>query len=108
MQSSINVKGCKPDYYIPNTFTPNGDGFNDYFTLYANDAVRIIKRLQIFDKYGEFVFNAENIPPSVEKLGWNGTLRNKPFLSDVFVYRIEVEYADGKTEVFVGDVTIAE
>ncbi|MEY4925839.1 MAG: hypothetical protein RI894_275, partial [Bacteroidota bacterium] len=83
VSSNINIGGCSPSYYIPNTFSPNGDGKNDFFTLYSNDAVRVIKQLQIFDRYGEYVFSAENIAPNDERSGWNGTLHGKEFTPDV-------------------------
>jgi gliding motility-associated-like protein len=108
VSDKITVSGCAPSYYLPNTFTPNGDGKNDFFTLYSNDAVRIIKQFQVFDRYGELVFSAENIAPNDERKGWDGNFKDMSFTPDVFAYRITVEYADGTTETLVGDVTVVK
>jgi gliding motility-associated-like protein len=108
VSSRRNIEGCAPSYYLPNTFTPNGDGKNDFFTLYSNDAVRIIKQFQVFDRYGELVFWAENIAPNDERKGWDGSFKGMSFTPDVFAYRITVEYADGTTETLVGDVTVVK
>ena len=75
-----NEKGCsiedklyvrvtkELDVYVPNSFSPNSDGTNDLFTIYARAAsVRIVKRFQVFDRFGEMVFVRENsVSPSSE------------------------------------------
>ena len=66
-----NTEGCEDtcvyrlaiDYgqlkaYIPNIFTPNNDGVNDFFTIFGSVNVSRISQLQIFDRYGELVFVA--------------------------------------------------
>ena len=106
--SSITLDPCEGSVYIPNTFSPNDDGNNDYFTIFANDGVKIIKSMQIFDRYGEFVFSKQNFPPNIDAQGWDGSLRGQAVAIDVYAYSIEVEYADGKTETFTGDVTIVK
>jgi gliding motility-associated-like protein len=107
-KSSLTINGCEPSIYIPTAFTPNGDGHNDNFTLYSNDAVKIIKRFEVFDRYGEMVFSAKNIAPNDESAGWNGTMEGQAFTPDVFVYLIEVEYLDGTMELLKGDVTLVK
>jgi gliding motility-associated-like protein len=104
----LTIDYGRKQVYLPNTFTPNGDGKNDFFTLYSNDAVRIIKQFQVFDRYGELVFSAENIAPNDERKGWDGSFKGMSFTPDVFAYRITVEYADGTTETLVGDVTVVK
>jgi gliding motility-associated-like protein len=65
--------------YIPNTFTPNGNGQNDVFKVYSN----IIKsmHLMIFNQWGEKVFET-NDPTA----GWDGTYKGKPQPVGVYVY----------------------
>jgi gliding motility-associated-like protein len=108
VRDEITLIGCEPSIYIPTAFTPNGDGHNDSFTLYSNDAVKIIKRFEVFDRYGEIVFSAKNSLPNDESAGWNGTMHGRAFTPDVFVYLIEVEYLDGTTELLKGDVTLVK
>jgi gliding motility-associated-like protein len=91
--------------YPPTVFSPNGDGENDRFTLYAK-GVREIRSLAIFDRWGEEVFVRRNFPPNDESLGWDGSFRGSPLNPGVFVWAAEVEFLDGTTEVIYGDVTI--
>ncbi len=93
--------------YIPNAFTPDGNGANDGFTLFTGPAVTSITSFQIFDRWGGLVFNAPvAIPPNEPRLGWDGTQNGKPVNSGVFVYVFQVEFLDGNTQVYSGDVTV--
>ncbi|MEM6967217.1 MAG: gliding motility-associated C-terminal domain-containing protein, partial [Bacteroidota bacterium] len=94
--------------FIPNAFSPNGDDFNDRFTVFANSLVAEVLLLQIFDRWGEVVFDARNFLPNDELLGWDGTLRGKRMMTGVYVYRVEVRLADGSIEKYAGDVTLME
>ena len=95
-------------YYIPNTFTPNGDGQNDVFEIYTTDAIVAIKKIQIFDRWGEEIVTITNVLPSFGGAGggWDGTFRGQEAASDVYVYIVELEFADGTTETVTGDVTL--
>lgn len=92
--------------YIPNGFTPDLDGNNDFFTLYGGPAARRIRRLQIYDRWGEQMFDTKDIPLGQEPLGWNGTYRNQSMPSGVYVYVAEVEFIDDEVLVFKGDLTL--
>jgi gliding motility-associated-like protein len=91
--------------YPPTAFSPDGDGQNDLFTLYAK-GVREIKRLSVFDRWGEEVFTRRNIPPNDDTLGWDGTLRGIALSPAVFVWMAEIEFLDGEVEIVYGDVTL--
>ena len=92
--------------YIPNGFTPDLDGNNDFFTLYGGPAARRIRRLQIYDRWGEQMFDTKDIPLGQEPLGWNGTYRNQSMPSGVYVYVAEVEFIDDEVLIFKGDLTL--
>ena len=92
--------------YIPNAFSPNGDGVNDLFYIFAGANVSSIKKFQIFDRWGELVFEDFDFLPNDPTHGWNGVFKNKIMNPAVFVYKVEVEYVDGAVEVFYGDVTL--
>jgi len=95
----------KRHIYPPTVFSPDEDGENDRFTLYAK-GVREIRRLAIFDRWGEEVFVRKNFQPNDATLGWDGTFRGSPVNPAVFVWAAEVEYVDGEVEVIYGDVTV--
>lgn len=92
--------------YIPNGFSPDLDGKNDFFTLYGGPAARRIRRLQIFDRWGEQMFDTKDIPLGQEPLGWDGTYRNQAMPSGVYVYVAEIEFIDDEVLLFKGDVTL--
>lgn len=93
--------------FIPNVFSPNNDGVNDYFQVYTNgDPGTIVKQYQIFDRWGELVHDARNLSPNSSIGYWNGTFRGESMEAGVFIYIIEIVYADGFTEIVKGDVTL--
>jgi gliding motility-associated-like protein len=108
LQKIFRVMQC--DVYIPNVFTPNNDGKNDYFTLYGGVNVKKVLNLKIFDRWGEMVFDKDNFPPNLEMEGWDGSIKNKdnsvPYNTAVFVYSAEVEFINGDKQMFKGDVTL--
>lgn len=115
-----NNNGCKAgastqlivdrnvDIFIPNGFTPyNQDGNNDLFMIFAKPGqVNKVKSLQIFNRWGELVFEVYNFPPNDPLYGWDGTHRGLPLDPAVFVYWTEVELIDGQTVLLKGDVTL--
>ena len=92
--------------YIPNAFSPNGDGFNDFFRVFGNSSVLRVQRMLIADRWGEIVFEAENIDLDDELSFWDGVHRGQNMNNDVLVYYVVVEYIDGRTESFKGDVSL--
>jgi gliding motility-associated-like protein len=95
--------------FIPNAFSPDGNGLNDYLTIFADDAsVRSITSFKVFNRWGNLVFEKEGLLPNIETEGWNGYLNNKKMQSGVYIYIAEIEFIDGETETFKGDVTLME
>jgi len=93
--------------YIPNTFSPNGDGINDIFYISADpDQVLMIKKLAIYNRWGEELFNDTDFLPNDPAHGWDGSFKNVLINPGVFVYHVEVEYVDGVIEDLTGDVTL--
>ncbi|MCO6475793.1 MAG: T9SS type B sorting domain-containing protein, partial [Phaeodactylibacter sp.] len=92
--------------YAPGAFSPNEDGSNDYFTLFAGPDVAAIRTFRIFDRWGALLFEREPFQPNVENLGWDGTFNGEPLDPAVFVFYAEVEYVDGFIEVVEGDFVL--
>ncbi|RME92433.1 MAG: gliding motility-associated C-terminal domain-containing protein, partial [Bacteroidetes bacterium] len=101
----ILVKKPEP-YFVPNVFSPNRDGLNDYFTLFAGEEVREIVELSVFDRWGEQVFRTEHIPPNVEKKGWDGRFREQLMPQGAYAYFMRVELADGSIKMVKGSVNL--
>jgi gliding motility-associated-like protein len=89
-------------FYIPNSFTPNGDGLNDTFTP---KGISIKKyQMDIFDRWGELLFTTTDLT-----VGWDGRKKSSGEIlpSDVYVYKITVLHKDGqKSKEYTGHVSI--
>ncbi len=92
--------------YIPNVFTPNNDAKNDYFWVYGNTDVARVAKMSVYDRDNKLLFYTENKAINDEPSGWDGLFNGQKILPGVFVYFIEIEFANGKKEVFKGDVTL--
>jgi gliding motility-associated-like protein len=92
--------------YVPNVFTPNDDGENDFFTIYSDASVKEIRYLSVYDRWGEHLFIASGIPTNNDPLGWDGIFQGHPLNPGVFVWVAEVEFIDGEVILLKGDVTL--
>jgi gliding motility-associated-like protein len=91
--------------FLPNTFTPNGDGINDVFYP-RGKGISYIKKLFIYNRWGEEVYKQLAFYSNDIAKGWNGVYKGAPANEDVFVYIIEVVCENGQTLTFKGDVTL--
>ncbi len=96
----------RPAIFIPNVFSPDNRGDNDRFTIYGGSGLVRIKTLQIFERWGNMVFERKDFSPNDPALGWDGNLDGRPLNAAVYVYYAEVEFTDGKTEVYTGDLVL--
>lgn len=92
--------------YFPNTFSPNDDGLNDHYVFYPGKSVAQIKKFQIFNRWGELMYNQNNFMPRGESDGWDGYFDGKKINPGVLVFFAEVEHVDGRIELFSGDITL--
>ncbi len=95
------------DLFIPTAFSPNGDGFNDYFTIYADvQQVQRVLSLEIYDRWGSQVFVRKNFYPNEPENGWNGTVAGCTMRSSVFLYVARLQLVNGTEIVRTGDVAL--
>ncbi|HRD39029.1 MAG TPA: PKD domain-containing protein [Bacteroidia bacterium] len=111
---AINDKGCMdtvmhlveitPDYalYIPNVFTPDGNGLNDTFQPKGVGIDEDDYKMYIFDRWGEIIFTSDEF-----RKGWDGTVKGSTKLAEqgVYVYRILVKDLGGTVHEYIGHVT---
>jgi len=93
--------------YVPNAFSPNGDGFNDYFYLQSSDPATIIS-FQVFNRWGSIVFETTDAQLNQAQTGWDGMIKGKTAQPGVYVWQTEVLFFDGKTERWNGNVTVTQ
>lgn len=94
-------KDCYVD--VPNSFTPNGDGVNDYFfprQFLSQGAVGFT--MQIFNRWGQNIFETTN----ANGRGWDGRFNEKEQPQGVYIYQIQVMLKNGKSENYKGNVTL--
>ncbi|WP_273444897.1 M43 family zinc metalloprotease [Neolewinella agarilytica] len=95
-------------FYVPNAFSPNGDGVNDEFRLFPGPAVDRILSFSVFDRWGGRVFFREDLDPAAALAGWDGSRENGGTApqTGVFVYLVEVRLLNGEIVKKAGDVTM--
>ena len=92
--------------FVPNAFSPNGDGTNDIITVFGSSDVRIVNEFLIFDRWGELVHQAQDFAPGDFNAGWDGTFKNKNMNPAVFVFFAKVTLVNGEEVILKGDVTL--
>jgi gliding motility-associated-like protein len=73
-------------FYVPNSFTPDGDGNNDTFKPEGNDIDLTKYTMQIFNRWGELIF--ETIDATE---GWDGTYKGKPVPEETYIWKIDTK-----------------
>jgi len=95
------VEKIIPDIYIPNSFTPNGDGKNDVFNIKTVYEFSEFK-LSIYGRWGDLIFDSDDI-----NKGWDGTFKGKPVPLGVYVYQLTAIIKDtGEQKKITGRVTV--
>ena len=101
----VNVKSCV-GVYIPNAFSPNDDGRNDYFTVYTAPCIKQVLVLSVYNRWGVLMFTRTNFAPNDDKMGWDGLVNGKPVPIDVYAFYVELEQKDGSTQRYRGDISV--
>lgn len=87
------------DFFIPNVFSPNDDGLNDVINVHGRCISTF--NLQIFDRWGEKVFETSSLTDS-----WDGTYRGQKLNTGVFVYKADGVSIDGQSFQMKGNITL--
>ncbi|MGB0882950.1 MAG: gliding motility-associated C-terminal domain-containing protein, partial [Vicingaceae bacterium] len=90
-------------FYIPSSFTPNGDGLNDDFKAYGEGIELSNYTMSIFNRWGELMFQTNNLSN-----GWDGTYKGKPVKAGVYIWKIKAKEEAGTViHKNHGQITIA-
>ena len=79
----------KAQIFVPNTFTPNGDGFNDRFIV-SGEGLGLMTHFTVFNRWGEVVFDEAGVPANDPTYGWDGTYKGQVLEPDVFMWILEI------------------
>ena len=101
VQSLSNTTEVNPymTIFIPNSFTPNGDGLNDTFGVYGESIKQY--SMEIYNRWGEKVFESVNINDQ-----WDGTYNGKSVPEGTYVYKVTAQEASGNNTSRNGTVNI--
>jgi len=94
-------------FYVPNVFAPqSSNAENAIFRPFVTDKVERIHSMRVFNRWGEMVYERQDLPTADESVGWDGTFKGEPLDSGFYVFSLEMEFIDGTTEVHSGDVML--
>lgn len=105
--TSVNLRK-ETQVYLPNAFSPNGDGNNDVYQVLTGNAVKTLKEMRIFDYEGRLMYQVNNRRPNDVAVGWDGLFNGLKMLPAVFVVLVEVELLDGTSVVYRQTMTLVE
>ena len=91
-----------PRIYVPNAFSPNGDGHNDVFRVFIPDPLAVLTELTIYDRWGEMIWTKDDTQDG----SWDGTFRGKLLSVGVYVYTGKVRLRDNSFVSLEGSVTL--
>ncbi|RYD53204.1 MAG: PKD domain-containing protein [Sphingobacteriales bacterium] len=92
-------------FFVPNTFTPNGDGQNDLFYPRGKGITKI-NVFRIYSRWGELMFEATNFDVNDQRMAWDGTHKNIPLKPDTYVWILDGICDTGESMTLKGDVSI--
>ncbi|MCC6460769.1 MAG: gliding motility-associated C-terminal domain-containing protein [Saprospiraceae bacterium] len=93
--------------YVPNAIAPSAPtDLNWRFNLSFGPSVERIRTLQIFDRWGALVYELRDGTPNDNSQAWNGSWKGKPAPPGVYVWFLELELVDGRSEQLSGDLTV--
>jgi gliding motility-associated-like protein len=91
--------------FVPNAFTPDGDGINDILMV-RGSGIAQVKTFRVFNRWGEVVFERGNFAPNNPAYGWDGKIKGVVGPPDVYVYTAEVICENGTTYTYKGNVSV--
>ena len=102
----MDVKNCDCPIFVPNVFSPNGDGVNDFFEFYPNcDYPVEFLSLKVYDRWGSLVFQSK----ASDNLVWDGRYKGKLLDTGVYIWVLEYEFlkkGEMQQKILSGDVAI--
>ncbi len=99
IEFNVNVDCSDPIVYVPNIFSPNGDGNNDVFYVRGQEIEKM--NIIIYDRWGEKIFESKDI-----SVGWDGTYRGEEMPDGSYSYYLQISMIDGSKLKRKGTITL--
>jgi gliding motility-associated-like protein len=103
----ITVVCNDKNIFIPNTFSPNNDGVNDWFYP-RGTGLFAIQSMRIFNRWGQMIYQKTNLFPNDPTAGWNGTYNGRLQNADVYTYIIEIVCENSQVLTYKGNITLIQ
>ncbi|MDP1802161.1 MAG: gliding motility-associated C-terminal domain-containing protein [Bacteroidota bacterium] len=87
------------DAFVPSAFSPNGDGFNDFWCVYGNCITSM--NIQLYNRWGEKVFESGD-----KNNCWDGSYKGVMQNDAVFIYQLKASLVNGEEIIKKGNVTL--
>lgn len=98
-----NILVSKPTgIYVPNAFSPNGDGRNDRLAPFAGASIPEIESFRIYNRWGGLLFERYAFAPNEESLGWNGTVEGLAAPPGAYAFLLTARRLDGEAVRLTG------
>lgn len=99
--TDVNTDKPLKELYIPNAFTPNGDGLNDYFKILNITTEKIID-FRVFNRWGTIMYRSGGD----NHAAWDGKYKEKLQPTGVYGYLMKIGYPDGQIATYKGTITL--
>jgi len=119
--SVTNADGCEAtddisvrvdkDYsvYIPNGFSPNADGTNETFTMYAREGlIEEVEDFMILDRWGNILYETQDLQINDPTSGWDGRYGDQRVSSGPYTYSARIRFIDQRVETLSGAIMIID
>ena len=100
----VEVVPCR--IALPNTFTPNGDGVNDVFTVLSNRCLGRVRQLTVYNRWGQVLFHQFTDSALTRSVGWDGTYQGESVGTGIYPYQVQFESATGRVSKYSGALTL--
>jgi gliding motility-associated-like protein len=90
---------------VPTGFSPNGDGENDLLLVHGDEGATVLK-FNVFDRWGNLLFEKENFNVNDKNTGWNGFFREESMPSGTYIWTLSVQFKNESVEYFKGSTQL--
>jgi gliding motility-associated-like protein len=105
IQVLVNCEGASA--FVPNTFSPNGDGANDVFYPRGKGLFRI-QSFRVFSRWGNVVFDKKELIANNPNAGWDGRINGQIAEAGVYTYTLEMVCTNGQVIKYFGNITLIQ
>lgn len=101
----VALRSCDR-FFVPNSFSPDDDGYNDIAELFVESCVQKIVSYQIFDRWGNLIFQANDIAATDNDKMWNGTYQGQKANKGVYVLKAILQTYNGVQKTVFQDIML--